>query len=371
MNKQSNDKRSEGRREFLYSALGVAGVSLLGSLLESRSESRVFSMSNSQVHSTGAGHSAVMMRTAADAFISSLSPDQRARATFAFEDEQRFDWHFIPRARKGIPFKDLDSAQRLLGNALLGAGLGQRGLIRASTIMSLDAILREMEHGSGPVRDPELYFLSIFGDARSTKPWGWRVEGHHVALNFTLVEGKTIASTPAFFGANPAEVLEGARKGLRALAPEEDLARLLVKSLDDRQRSQAVVSEKAPSDILSTNLRKAEPLKPAGLQTSKLGQKQQDILIALLSEYAARHAPDIAAARLDRVRAPGLGNIFFAWAGGFEKGQPHYYRIQGQSFLVEYDNVQNNANHIHTVWRDFNSDFGADLLALHYKQDHR
>jgi hypothetical protein len=312
-----------------------------------------------------------MMSSAADAFIASLSTGQRAKASFAFEDEQRLDWHFIPRERKGIPFKELDSAQRLLGSALMSAGLGQRGLIRAATIMSLDAILKEMEQGKGPVRDPELYFLSIFGDARSNKPWGWRVEGHHVALNFTLVDGKHIASTPAFFGANPAEVLQGARKGLRALAPEEDLARQLIKSLDDKQRSQAVVSQSAPTDILSTNLRKAEAVKPAGLQTSRLGQKQQDILMALLSEYASRHAPDIAALRLDRVRAAGLGSIFFAWAGGFEKGQPHYYRIQGPSFLVEYDNVQNNANHIHTVWRDFNSDFGADLLATHYKEDHR
>lgn len=363
MKKKSNGKSSEGRRAFLQSALGAAGVSLL--------ESPVFPMSHLQSHSSDAAHSAVMMSEAAGAFINSLSADQRGKATFAFDDEQRLDWHFIPRARKGIPFKELDPVQRLLGNALLGAGLGQRGLIRAATIMSLDAILREIEQGKGPVRDPELYFLSVFGDARSSKPWGWRVEGHHVALNFTLVEGKTVASTPAFFGANPAEVLQGARKGLRALAPEEDLARLLIKSLDDKQRAQAVVSEKAPSDILSTNLRKAEPLKPAGLQAGKLGQKQQDILMTLLSEYASRHAPDIAAARLDRVRAAGLGNIFFAWAGGFEKGQPHYYRIQGPSFLVEYDNVQNNANHIHTVWRDFDSDFGADLLALHYKQDHR
>ena len=367
MRKKSNDESADGRREFLRSALGVTSVSLIGSALESR----VLPMSHSQVHSTEAAHSGMMMSSAASAFIDSLSQDQRGRATFAFEDEQRFDWHFIPRERKGIPFKDLDPAQRLLGNALMDAGLGQRGLIRAATIMSLDAVLRELEKGAGPVRDPERYFLSIFGDARSTKPWGWRVEGHHVALNFTLIDGKTIASTPAFLGANPAEVLQGARKGLRALAPEEDLARLLVKSLDDRQRSQAVVSEKAPSDILSTNLRKAEPLKPAGLQTSKLGQKQQEILMTLLSEYASRHAPDIASARLDRVRAAGLGNIYFAWAGGFEKGQGHYYRIQGPSFLVEYDNVQNNANHIHTVWRDFNSDFGADLLALHYKQDHR
>ena len=363
MTKPSNNKSTEGRREFLQSTLGIVGVSLL--------ESPAFAMTHPETPSGNGSHSASMMSAAADAFISSLSADQRAKATFTFEDEQRLDWHFIPRARKGIPFKELDSTQRLLGNALMGAGLGQRGLIRAVTIMSLDAILLELEQGKGPVRDPELYFLSIFGDARSTKPWGWRVEGHHVALNFTLVEGKHIASTPAFFGANPAEVLQGPRKGLRALAPEEDLARVLIKSLDDRQRAQAVVSQSAPTDILSTNLRKAEPLKPAGLQASKLGQKQQDILMTLLSEYASRHAPDIAAARSDRVRAAGLGNIFFAWAGGFEKGQAHYYRIQGPSFLVEYDNIQNNANHIHTVWRDFNADFGADLLAVHYKQDHR
>ncbi len=363
MTKPSDEKRTEARREFLQSTLGIAGISLL--------ESPALAMKYDQTLSGKVSNSTSMMGAAADAFINSLSADQRARATFGFDDEQRFDWHFIPRARKGIPFKDLDSAQRLLGNALMSAGLGQRGLIRAATIMSLDAILREMEEGKGPVRDPELYFLSIFGDARSAKPWGWRVEGHHIALNFTLVEGKHIASTPAFFGANPAEVLQGSRKGLRALAPEEDLGRLLIKSLDDRQRAQAVISQAAPADILSTNLRKAEPLKPAGLQTSKLGQKQQDILMSLLNEYASRHAPDIAAARMDRVRGAGLANIYFAWAGGFEKGQAHYYRIQGPSFLVEYDNIQNHANHIHTVWRDFSSDFGVDLLALHYKQDHR
>jgi hypothetical protein len=364
MTKPVDDEQMEGRRKFLQSTLGIAGVSLL--------ESHAFAMKHLETPSANDSQSASMMSAAALAFINSLSSEQRAKAAFAFEDEQRFDWHFIPRPRKGIPFKELDPTQRLLGSALMSTGLGQRGLIRAATIMSLEAVLRELEQGgAGPVRDPELYFLSIFGDLRSGKSWGWRVEGHHIALNFTLVEGKAIASTPAFLGANPAEVLQGARKGLRALAPEEDLARLLIKSLDDKQRAQAVVSQSAPADILSTNLRKAEPLKPAGLQTSKLGQKQQDILMSLLSEFASRHAPDIAAARLDRVRAAGMANIFFGWAGGFEKGQAHYYRIQGPSFLVEYDNIQNNANHIHTVWRDFNSDFGVDLLALHYKQDHR
>ena len=362
MKKKSENQTKEGRREFLQSTLGITGLSLL--------QSPTLAMTKQKSPPGNVSHSASMMSAAANAFLSSLSVDQRAKASFAFEDEQRFDWHFIPRARKGIPFKELDPAQRLLGNALMGAGLGQRGMITTATIMSLDAILREMEQGRGPVRDPELYFLSIFGDAQSNKPWGWRVEGHHVALNFTLVEGKHIATTPAFLGANPAEVLQGDRKGLRALAPEEDYARMLIKSLDDKQRAQAVVSQSAPADILSTNLRKAEPLKPAGLQTSKLGQKQQDILMSLLGEYASRHAPDIAAVRLDRVRTAGLANIYFAWAGGFDKGQAHYYRIQGPSFLVEYDNIQNNANHIHTVWRDMRGDFGPDLLAEHYRQFH-
>ena len=363
MKEKSEDQRSERRREFLQSALGITAVSLL--------ESPALAMNYQKPTAGDLSHSASMMSDAAHAFLSSLSTDQRAKTAFAFEDEQRFDWHFIPRARKGISFKELDSTQRLLGNALMSAGLSQRGMIKTATIMSLEAILREIEQGRGPVRDPELYFLSVFGDVQAGKSWGWRIEGHHVSLNFTLIDGKQIASTPAFLGANPAEVLQGPRKGLRALAPEEDLARQLIKTLDDRQRAQAVVSQSAPGDILSTNLRRAEPLKPAGLQTNKLGQKQQEILMTLLSGYASRHAPDIAAARMDRVRAAGLGNIYLAWAGGFEKGEAHYYRIQSPTFLVEYDNIQNNANHIHTVWRDFNSDFGVDLLALHHKQDHR
>jgi len=192
----------------MHTALGVAGVSILGSRLESR----VFPMSDSQLHSTDTANSALMMSTAADAFHQfALSGSTRA-ATFSFNDEQRFDWHFIPRARKGIPFKDLDSAQRLLGNALLGAGLGQRGLIRAATIMSLDAILREMEKGSGPVRDPELYFLSIFGDARFANP-GKASGRTSRCADFTLVEGKTIASTPAFFGAKSCRSFAGRTQG--------------------------------------------------------------------------------------------------------------------------------------------------------------
>ena len=363
MNQHSEDGPPEARRRFMRQALGMISLPLFTTLKPAEGSLRTMSDDNLA--------SAVAMSRAQEAFINSLTSEQRAKAVFGLDDEQRFDWHFIPRPRKGIPFKELDPAQQRLGNALLAAGLGQQGFIKAVTIMSLDAVLREMEPSGTVVRDPELYYVSLFGDAASGKPWGWRVEGHHLSLNFTIGDGKHIATTPAFFGANPAEVLQGSRKGLRALSVEEDLARALIKSLDDKQRAQAVITEKAPTDILSTNVRKAEPLKPAGLQASRLGQKQQEMLMSLFAEYASRHAPDVAAARLDRVRSSGFGNIFFAWAGGLERGQAHYYRIQGSTFLIEYDNIQNNANHIHSVWRDFNGDFGLDLLAMHYNKDHR
>jgi hypothetical protein len=363
MKKSDRGAAPDSRRLFLRQTLGMMSLPLLKSFNAVEGSSRTMSPETVS--------SALMMARAQAAFLNSLSSEQRAKAVFKLEDEQRFDWHFIPRPRKGIPFKELDPAQQRLGNALLASGLSQQGFIKAATIMSLDAVLREMETDGRVVRDPELYYLSIFGDTASGKPWGWRVEGHHISLNFTIADDKSISTTPAFFGANPAEVLSGPRKGLRTLPAEEDLARTIIKSMDDKQRAQAIVSEKAPTDILSTNLRKAEPLKPAGLQTGRLGQKQQEILMTLLHEYATRHSPEIAAVRLDRIRSAGMNNIFFAWAGGLEHGQAHYYRIQGSTFLIEYDNIQNNANHIHSVWRDFNGDFGLDLLAMHHNRDHR
>lgn len=361
MNKSHRDGLPNTRRLFLRQMLGAMSLPFLKTLKVAEGSSRIMLPENIS--------SALTMARAQTAFLNSLNPEQRAKAVFNLDDEQRFDWHFIPRPRKGIPFKELDPAQRLLGNALLASGLSQQGFMKAATIMSLDAVLREMETGGTVVRDSELYYLSIFGDTISGKPWGWRVEGHHLSLNFTIADDKSIATTPAFFGANPAEVPAGPRKGLRTLPAEEDLARALMKSMDDKQRAQALVSEKAPTDILSTNLRKAEPLKPAGLQASRLGQKQQEILMALLNEYATRHSPEIAATRLDRIRSAGLSSIYFAWAGGLERGQAHYYRIQGSAFLIEYDNIH--ANHIHSVWRDFNGDFGLDLLAMHHNRDHR
>jgi hypothetical protein len=316
-------------------------------------------------------NSAAHITTAAESFLSVLTPEQTAKAVMAFSDDYRTDWHFTPRARKGVAMKELDAAQRQMANVLVAAGLSREGFLKAAGIISLEPVLAVVEQGRGPVRDAELYYLTLFGKPSAEAPWGWRFEGHHISLNYTLVKGQHLASTPSFFGANPAEVLHGPRKGFRALAAEEDLARELVKSLDDKQRAQAIVSETAPSDILSSNSRKVEPIKPAGLQASKLGQKQADTLMKLLTHYAASMPAEIAAARMDRLRAAGLGNIFFAWAGGLEPRTGHYYRVQSPTFLIEYDDTQNDANHIHSVWRDFNGDFGADLLAMHYQQGHR
>lgn len=349
---------------FLERAMATTGLLLLSQPTDHPGQG------GSRRNKPGILVSAAAMTSAATVFLDSLTADQRAKTAFTVEDEQRLDWHFIPRARKGIPFKELDPAQTHLANALLAAGLGQGGFVKVASIMSLETILRELENRPTPVRDPELYYFSIFGQPTSGNPWGWRIEGHHVSLNYTLIDDRSIATTPSFLGSNPAEVRHGPRKGLRAQSREEDVARALLKSLDDKQRSQAVVAENAPGDIISGNSRKAEPIKPAGLAVSKLSPTQTDILMNLLKEYAGSMPPDIASARMEKIRAAGFGKVSFAWAGGLERGQPHYYRIQGPTFLVEYDNIQNNANHIHTVWRDFNGDFGLDLLAMHYKDAH-
>ena len=315
-------------------------------------------------------HSASVMTNAAKAFLNSLDPEQRARATFQFQDEERFDWHYIPKPRKGLPLKDMNSAQKHLAHALLSAGLSQRGYIKAISIMSLDEILKAMEQGKGPVRDPDNYYFSVFGEPSETGTWGYRIEGHHISQNFTVTNGK-VQGAPSFFGANPAEVREGPRKGLRVLANEDDFARTFVQSLTADQKKSAIVSKDAPADILTTNSRKAALKGQAsGLEASKLNAHQKELLQNLLDEYCNNVPEQLAQAREEQIKKAG-GNLWFAWAGGEEPGQPHYYRIQTPAFLIEFDDTQNGANHIHSVWRDFDGDFGLDLLKEHYQTSHR
>jgi hypothetical protein len=311
-----------------------------------------------------------VMSDAAKAFLASLPPDLKARATFSFTDEERYNWHFIPRERKGVAFREMAPGPRQLAHALLAAGLSQQGVIKADTVMSLDQVLKEIEVNPTNERDPEKYYFSIFGEPAETATWGYRVEGHHLSLNFTIVNGH-VASSPSFFGANPAEVRGTSRNGLRALKREEDLGRDLVKGLTNEQRTIALVDKAAYKDIITFNSRKAAlEGKPSGLPFAKMTAKQREMLDSLVAEYANDFPPMIAEARLEQYHKT-QSNLFFAWAGGIEKGQPHYYRIQTPAFLIEYDDTQNEANHIHSVWRDFNDDFGVDLLGDHYKASHQ
>jgi hypothetical protein len=321
------------------------------------------------------------MAAAASRFLESLTPEQRQQATFAFDSDERTRWHFVPTEvfpRSGLTVKQMNQSQRALAHELLKAGLSQRGYLTATQIMELESVLAVLEatqRAAAPqppqtnplLRDSERYFFSIFGTPSTRNTWGWRIEGHHMSLHFTVVNGTLVAGSPSFFGTNPAEVRDGPKKGTRILGPEEDVARSLIESLDTSQREQAIINPTAPNDIVTLASVKIDPLSPAGISRSALSASQRTVLAKLIDVYASHMADDIAAERLARIEKAGWDKVAFAWAGPLERGAKHYYRVQGPTFLIEYDNTQNNANHVHSVWRDFNGDFGADLLREHVK----
>jgi hypothetical protein len=303
---------------------------------------------------------------AAKVFLTTLDAEQRGKVSLPFDSDERLNWHFVPRQREGIPFQGMGQAQRKAALDLLKAGLSAQGYRKVEAIRALEPILRELEKGN-PSRDPELFYFTLFGAPAATEPWGCRYEGHHISLNWTVVDGKVIGDSPQFLGANPARVASGALQGTRALEAEEDLARALVKSLDEEQKKEAVLRATAPRDILTGAQRQAAIQDDRGIAHRQLRREQKGMLLALIRVYADAMPRAVAERRLEKIRRAGLDDVKFAWMGGLEPGQGHYYRVQGPTFLIEYDNTQNNANHIHTVWRDFKGDFGADLLAEHYK----
>jgi uncharacterized protein DUF3500 len=315
-------------------------------------------------------NSASTMTEAANRFLASLTPEQKAKATFSFEDAERVNWFFVPIERKGLPLREMSPYQKHLASALLSAGLSQSGFMKAVTIMSLEDVLRVMEKDAGERRNPEKYYFSIFGTPSETGTWGYRVEGHHISQNYTIAHGRVV-DAPSFFGANPARVPDGPRAGLRVLAAEEDLGRDLITSLDAEQRKTAIVDAKAPNEILTSNSRQAALKGQAsGVSATKMTAAQFGKLAALLDEFTGNLPEQVAQYRSEQIKKAGK-NISFAWAGGINKGDPHYYRIQTAAFLIEYDDTQNGANHIHTVWRDFTGDFGEDLLKAHYQASHQ
>lgn len=309
---------------------------------------------------------ATEIAAAANNLLSALTTEQRGKASFEFVSDERVNWHFVPKERKGLPFADLTPAQAHLAHIVVSSALSHRGYFKAATIMSMEQILFDLEN-KAPHRNPDLYYLSFFGKP-GVDVWGVRIEGHHLSLNFTARGDQILATTPSLLGANPAEVRTGPRTGLRVLAAEEDLGRQLVKSLDAKQLNVAVISEVAPKDIITAAARQATRLEPLGLSAGKMSKAQRETLATLIKEYLGRDRSELAAADWKKVDAAGWDKIHFAWAGAIEPGQGHYYRVQGPGFLLEYDNTQNNANHIHAVWRDLENDFGDDLLKRHYEQ---
>lgn len=311
---------------------------------------------------------AATMATAANRFLAALTPAQKQQVQFGFDSEERLRWHFIPVemfARHGLTLREMTPTQREQAHALLKAGLSQHGYLTATTIMSLENVLRAIENSTQFARNPEQYFFAVFGTPAPTGTWGWRFEGHHVSVQVTVVNGAVTVSAPTFFGSNPAEVREGDRKGLRVLGFEEDQARALLDTLTPQQRTTAVLAGAAPGDILTMNRFPIQALPAAGITAADLTGQQREKLMAIVNGYASLMTEDIAALRLERLRKAGVEKMTFAWAGELERGKKHYYRVQGPTFLIEYDNTQNDGNHIHSVWRDFDSDFGRDVLREH------
>lgn len=309
------------------------------------------------------------LATAASTWLQSLDPAQRPSASFDLTADERQNWHFIPKDRLGVSFKQMTPVQAKLARELVATGLSDRGRLTTEAIVALEDVLLAMT--GAPHRDKTLYFFSIFGRPDPHGTWGWRMEGHHLSVNFLIVKGEKIAVTPMFFGSNPAEVrIEHAQKGRRALAAEEDLGRALMQALQPEQRRVALIAAQAPADILTGNDREARLAAPTGLAYDAMNPDQQARLRALVEVYAGRLRPELAAAEVQKIADAGWNQVHFAWAGGIEPGDHHYYRIHSPAFVIEYDNTQNDANHVHTSWRNFSGDFGRDLLQEHILESH-
>ncbi len=313
---------------------------------------------------------AAEMATAANNLLASLSEEQRAKAAFELSDDERKNWHFIPKERNGLPLSEMEPAQRLLAHALLSSGMSNPGYAKAVSIMFLEQVLAELENNPER-RNPLKYHISIFGTPTPKGTWGWRVEGHHFSANFSIADGKQIAGTPSFMAGNPDEILDGPRKGMRVLAAEDDLALELLASLNPDQRKKAIIADKAPADILTEAKRKVSPLDPTGLPASELTDPQMALLDQIISLYIGRLRHEVASEKLEKIKAKGADKILFAWAGAEKRFAPRYYRIQGASFLIEYANVQGGGNHSHAVWREFDGDFGDDILGDHIREAHQ
>lgn len=309
------------------------------------------------------------MRAAATAFLAALEPGQRARAQAAFDVPEHREWTYLPGPRPGIPLADLTPEQRELAMALVDTGASGRGASDLRAVLWGEAVddgLPQTQPGSDvDTFHGQRYYVRVLGDPDETV-WAWRLNGHHVAFHLTVI-GDQLSGTPQFLGADPATFPDGPYKGLRPLPAEEELARDLIGALDPSQLEAAVVAPQAPADIQTRFDPVADPAAVArGLAYGDLSAEQRQLLTLLVGQYIGRVADQVALRAWQDITDAGLERMSFAWAGGTSRGEKHYYAVTGPTFLIEYDNTQNDANHIHTVWRDLRHDWGEDLLAQHY-----
>lgn len=301
--------------------------------------------------------------------VEATPESKRGAVLLPFTEDARSNWNYTPRRRDGIAWKTMDAAQREATTALLRSALNDRGIDKVRALMALEITLRELESSSESYRDPDNYAVALYGTP-GEGGWGWRFEGHHLSLHFSLEGDRYVSSLPQFFGANPAEVTRegagGPKTGFRLLGAEEDLAREWLGSLNPAQRRQAVFDSRPYGDIISRNAARAEPLDEVGLAWANMDAGQQARALKLIAVFAEHLRPELAEARLQRVRSSPMDSIRIGWAGSTQPRKPHYFRIQGAGFLIEYDN--SGGNHVHSVWRDFEGDFGRDVLREHYQR---
>ncbi len=318
-------------------------------------------------------HVSAAMVDASRRWLASLDNEQRGKATYHYLDGERIFWYYPPLNRHGLPLRDMTEQQRNLAMDLMATGLTEETNRQARLIIEHENVLGPLEAEWGQitfVRDPELYYWTVFGDPGRAEPWGWRVEGHHLSVHYSVWGDQVLAVTPFFLGANPAEVRKGSKEGLRILGRREDLAIELIGTLDAGQRSKAVIHDKAPWDILGYNSSKQAIHNDEGLAARDMNGTQQEILMTLIAEYVNGAPAPVAEQRLATIRESGLDNFRLVWAGGLDRGRDHYYRIHGGQFIVEFDNIQNEANHIHSVWREVENDFAQDVLRDHRMMYH-
>ncbi len=313
------------------------------------------------------------MNEAGARFLESLDADQRAKTTYPYLDGERVFWYYPPMNRHGLPLRDMDANQRDLAYSLMATGLTEKSYHQAKQIIEHESVLGPLEKEEGRisfVRDPDLYYFTLFGEPGGDDPWGWRAEGHHVSLHFSVWGDDVISMTPFFFGANPAEVRKGPKAGLRILGAREDMAYELINSLDSSQRAKTILYDDAPYDILTYNSSKVSLPKEEGLPVSAMSGTQREILMGLVTEYVSQVNEELAGQRLTALKEGGFDQLHFAWAGPLDTSKAHYYRIHGGEFVVEFDNRQNGANHIHSVWREVENDFAGDVLRDHLLMYH-